>query len=288
MKLRMIFLLPVITCHLLLLTRLFAADDLPVKRVVLFTSGVGFFQREGEVSGDASVQLSFRTEQINDLLKSLVLQDFGGGKIAPIVFGSRDPIERALKSFAIDLTDNPPLSELLNRMRGVEAEITAPKEIQGVIVGVESHEQKIKEDVIRIFILNLMTAQGLRSVPLEQVQQIRLLDAPLDNEFRTALKVLATSHDKQRKPVTLSFTGQGKRRVSVGYILEAPLWKTSYRLELSEKKPPFLQGWAIVENTTDDDWQAVNLTLVSGRPISFIMDLYQSLYVPRPTVVPEI
>src|SRR5438034_1613519 len=288
MKLRTSFLLPVISCHLLILARLFAADDLPVKRVVLFTSGVGFFQREGEVSGDTSVQLSFRTEQINDLLKSLVLQDFGGGKIAPIVFGSRDPIERALKSFAIDLTDNPPLSELLNRMRGVEAEITAPKEIQGVIVGVESHEQKIKEDVIRIFILNLMTAQGLRSVPLEQVQQIRLLDAPLDNEFRTALKVLATSHDKQRKPVTLSFTGQGKRRVSVGYILEAPLWKTSYRLELTEKKPPFLQGWAIVENTTDDDWKAVNLTLVSGRPISFIMDLYQSLYVPRPTVVPEI
>jgi len=141
--------------------------------------------------------------------------------------------------------------------------------------------------VIQVFVLNLMTAQGLRSVPLEQVQQIKLLDAPLDNEFRTALKVLATSHDKQRKPVTLSFTGQGKRRVSVGYILEAPLWKTSYRLELTAKKPPFLQGWAIVENTTDDDWKAVNLTLVSGRPISFIMDLYQSLYVPRPTVVPE-
>src|SRR5207247_4383833 len=80
----------------------------------------------------------------------------------------------------------------------------------------------------------------------------------------------------------------GKRRVSVGYILEAPIWKASYRLELTEKNQPFLQGWAIVENTTDDDWKSVSLTLVSGRPISFIMDLYQSLYVPRPTVVPEI
>src|SRR6266478_1622930 len=169
MKSRMIPLLAAITGHLLLLARVFAAEDLPVKRVVLFTSGVGFFQREGEVSDDASVRFSFRTEQINDLLKSLVLQDFGGGKIAPIVFGSRDPIERALKSFAIDLTDNPPLSELLNRMRGVEAEITAPKEIQGVIVGVESHEQKIKDDVIQIFILNMITAQGVRAVPPEQM-----------------------------------------------------------------------------------------------------------------------
>src|SRR5437667_233416 len=151
-----------------LLSHLFVADDRPVKRVVLFTSGVGVFQLEGEGAGDTSVQLSFRTEQINHFLKSLVLQDFGGGKIAPVVFGSRDPIERTLKSFAIDLTDNPPLSELLNRMRGVEAEITAPKEIQGVIVGVESHEQKIKDDVIQIFMLNLMTAQGLCSVPMEQ------------------------------------------------------------------------------------------------------------------------
>jgi len=269
----------VLACgHFAMVGSVRAADELlPVKRVVLFTSGVGFFQREGEVSGEASVELSFRTEQINDLLKSLVLQDFGGGKIAPVVFGSRDPIEHTLKSFAIDVTDNPPLAELLNRMRGIEVEITAPNGIKGVVVGTEAQEQKVKDEVIRIKILNLMTDQGLRAIPLEQVQQIQILNAPLDSEFRKALGVLATSHDTQRKPVLVTFTGQGKRRVSVGYILEAPIWKTSYRLELAEKKQPFLQGWAIVENTTDEDWKAVNLTLVSGRPISFIMDLYQSL-----------
>ena len=289
MKTRQSLWLPALACcYFAMLASLRAADELPVKRVVLFTSGVGFFQREGEVTGDASVELSFRTEQINDLLKSLVLQDFGGGKIAPVVFGSRDPIERTLKSFAIDLTDNPSLAELLNRMRGIEVEITAPNSIKGVVVGTEAQEQKVKDEVIRIKILNLMTGQGLRSIPLEQVQQIQILNAPLDSEFRKALGVLATSHDTQRKPMLLSFTGQGKRRVSVSYILEAPLWKTSYRLDLPEKKPPFLQGWAIVENTTDEDWKAVSLRLISGRPISFIMDLYQSLYVPRPTLVPEI
>jgi len=289
MKMGLSWILPIVACcYLLFPGRLFAADELPVKRVVLFTSGVGFFQREGEVEGAVTVPLSFRTEQINDLLKSLVLRDFGGGKIAPIVFGSRDPIERTLKSFAIDITDNPPLAELLNRMRGVEAELSAPKEIQGVIVGTELQQQKVKDEVIKVHILNLMTGQGLRAIPFEQIQQIKILDAALDAEFRSALKVLATSHDTQRKSVVLSFTGEGKRRVSVGYILEAPIWKASYRLELTEKNPPFLQGWAIVENTTDDDWKSVGLTLVSGRPISFMMDLYQSLYVPRQTVVPEI
>src|ERR1043166_9334928 len=173
-------------------------------------------------------------------------------------------------------------------MRGIEVEITAPNGIKGVVVGTETQEQKVKDEVIRIKILNLMTDQGLRDISLDQVHQIHVLNAPLNSEFRKALGVLATSHDTQRKPVLLTFTGQGKRRVSVGYILEAPIWKTSYRRELPEKKPPFLQGWAIVENTTDEDWKAVNLTLISGRPISFFMDLYQSLYVPRPTVAPEI
>src|SRR6516164_521843 len=164
MKLRRRLWFSALACsHLAMLASLSAADELPVKRVVLFTSGVGFFQREGEVSGDASVEMSFRTEQINDLLKSLVLEDFGGGKIAPVVFGSRDPIERTLKSFAIDLTDNPPLAELLNRMRGIEIEITAPNGIKGVVVGTEVQEQKVKDEVIRIKVLNLMTEQGLRA-----------------------------------------------------------------------------------------------------------------------------
>ena len=68
----------------------------------------------------------------------------------------------------------------------------------------------------------------------------------------------------------------------MGYIQETPVWKTTYRLVLRDKEKPFLQGWAIVENTSEEDWNNVNLTLVSGRPISFTMDLYQPLYVPRP------
>ena len=192
------------------LTAACAADDLPVTRVVLFSSGVGFLQREGEVSGNASVELSFRTEQINDLLKSLVLQDFGGGKIAPVVFGSRDPLERTLKSFAIDITDNPPLAELLNRMRGVEAQIAAPKEIKGIIVGVETQKKAVTNAEVEVFVLNLLTDEGLRAYPLDQVQQIKILDSALDKELHDALKVLAANRDTQHKPVALSFTGDRK------------------------------------------------------------------------------
>src|SRR5262249_24527810 len=123
---------------------------------------------------------------------------------------------------------------------------------------------------------------------LDGVGRIKLKNEKLDKELRQALLILATSKSNDKKAVSLSFLGQGQRPVRVGYIQEAPIWKTSYRLVLSDKDAPFLQGWAIVENTTESDWNAVGLTLVSGRPISFTMDLYQPLYVDRPEVKPEL
>src|SRR5262249_15068434 len=108
------------------------------------------------------------------------------------------------------------------------------------------------------------------------------------SEVKKALETLALSHDTQKKTVSLNFTGEGRRTVKVGYVVENPIWKTSYRLVLDKKGKPFLQGWAMVENTQDDDWMNVRMGLISGRPISFQMDLYQPLYVKRPVVEPEL
>ena len=122
------------------------------------------------------------------------------------------------------------------------------------------------------------------------MQRVRFLNPVMDNEVRKALETLTLSHDTQKKAVSLNFVGEGKRNVRVGYVIENPIWKTSYRMVLSKAKEekPFLQGWAVVENATDEDWKDVAMALVSGRPITFQMDLYTPLYVPRPTVVPEL
>jgi hypothetical protein len=134
-------------------------------------------------------------------------------------------------------------------------------------------------------------AEGLRSVKLNEIQQLRFSNPILESEFRRALEVLALNHDSAKKAVSLHFAGDGKRKVQVGYVIEAPIWKTSYRLVLDAENKggkPYLQGWAVVENPTDEDWQGVKMALVSGRPISFKMDLYNPLFVPRPTVEPEL
>src|SRR2546421_1080100 len=124
---------------------------------------------------------------------------------------------------------------------------------------------------------------------MSEIQRVRFLNPIMDSEFKKALETLALSHDTQKKAVSINFVGEGKRTVRVGYVIENPIWKTSYRLVLDKKEgKPFLQGWAIVENPSDEDWNKVRMALISGRPISFQMDLYQPLYVPRPVVEPEL
>ncbi|UCF97002.1 MAG: hypothetical protein JSV89_17765 [Spirochaetaceae bacterium] len=265
-------------------SRPWAAEQLPLAKVVLFTSGVGYFQREGAVSGNTDLDLYFKTKDINDLLKSLVVQDLDGGQITEVTYSSRDPLTRTLQSFAIDLTGNPGVAQILAQARGEKVELTTSQRITGTVVGVES---KASGEHTTDTFLNLLAEGALRSINLAEVRALSFLNPQLQAELDQALSLLAESRSAEKKRVTVGFAGQGSRRVRVGYLLEAPLWKTSYRLVLGEENEHFLQGWAIVENTTDEDWRDVSLSLISGRPISFIMDLYRPLYVPRPTVEVE-
>jgi hypothetical protein len=269
---------------------------LPVSRVVLYSSGVGYFQRSGKVQGNARVDLSFPVQDINDLLKSLVLQDLGGGQVSAVSYDSHDPVEKTLQSFAINLNGNPSFASILNQARGEKVEVVLqqanaaqPGTLTGSIVGVETqHHQVARDAVADVEVLNVWCAEGLRNVKLADVQRLRFLSPALDAEVRKALEALALGHDAQKKTVSLSFTGQGERDVRVGYVIESPIWKTSYRLVLSKEGKPYLQGWAIVENPSDEDWSDVGMALISGRPISFRMNLYDPLYAPRPLVEPEL
>jgi hypothetical protein len=272
--------------------------QLPIGQVVLFSSGVGYFQREGMIEGDARVDLSFPTQDINDLIKSMVLRDLDGGHIAAVSYDSNAPVEKTLQSFAVNLSSNPTFAQVLNQTRGEKVEVVLqqanaaqPGTMTGAVMGVEKQRVAAGKDAaVEVEQLNMWCADGMRSVKLADVQRVRFLNPIMDNEVRKALETLTLSHDTQKKAVSLNFAGEGKRNVRVGYVIENPIWKTSYRLVLGKAKEdkPFLQGWAVVENATDEDWKDVRMALVSGRPISFQMDLYTPLYVPRPTVVPEL
>jgi hypothetical protein len=263
---------------------------LPLTHVVLFNNGVGYFQREGAVEGNARIDMTFPAGDVNDLLKSMLLEDLNGGTISTVNYDSQLPIEHTLKGFMLDLTGNPSFGDLLNQARGEKVEVV-PKDnaqgntLTGTIVGLETTARGTDKESHQ---LNVKCTEGMRCVPLAQVQRLRFLNAALDNEFQHALDVLAGSHDSLKKMVSLHFLGEGKRDVRIGYVVENPIWKASYRLKVDKDGKVNLQSWAVVENTTDEDWNNVKMALVAGRPISFQMDLYQPLYVPRPTVEPDL
>jgi len=95
---------------------------LPISQVVLFSSGVGYFQREGTVEGDQRIDLSFDVRDINDLIKSMTLRDLDGGHVTAVTYDGNAPIERTLKSFAVNLTTNPTFADILNQARGEKIE----------------------------------------------------------------------------------------------------------------------------------------------------------------------
>ena len=263
--------------------------SLPITRVTLYTSGVGYFERGGEVQGDATLTLYFPVGQVNDVLKSLVLLDLGGSAISPVTYAAQDPVHKALQAFSLDVSDDPDRATLLGRMRGVAVTLTTDSTapLTGIIAGVETQTTYLTGDggTTERPLLTLLAGNALHTVPLDSVRSLQINDAALADELRQALAAVALGRDAGKRPVTLTFKsqrGQEYRTVQIGYLLEAPAWQTSYRLVLGETSR--LQGWALVQNTGQDDWANTHLSLVSGRPISFIQDLYTPLYVHRPIV----
>ncbi len=265
--------------------------DLPIREITLYRSGVGAFAREGTVSGDASVSLRFETEQINDILKSMIVLDLDGGRIGAVTYGSREPLARRLSSFGVDISQDPSIAGIFAQLRGSEVEVDlASGKVRGTILGVESRQSVVPAGddaaVITEAYVSLVTGRGVRAIAVSRIGSFELTDPELAGELNKALAALAEHRADRMKTVDLSFNGKGERRAVVGYVHEMPVWKTSYRLVLPEEDGDALtvQGWAIVENTTDADWTDVRLSLASGRPVGFTMDLYDPIFAPRPNI----
>lgn len=267
-----------------------AGNPLPISRITLYRSGVASMERKGSVNGDATVQLTFRADQINDILKSMIVLDQGGGTVRSVEYASQEGLGRRLASFGIDISDKPSAGQLLDRLRGTSVRIlTADGKTEGTVLNVEQRPTvlagKDGSNVQDLPWINLVTPQGVRSVNLTTSVGFEILDVELAAELNKALAAIAEMRSEQRKTVNISFEGKGDRSVMAAYVQESPVWKTTYRLALPEDDgKPVMQGWAIVENTSEEDWVDVSLSLASGQPSAFRMNLYTPLFTTRPEI----
>ncbi|MDR2767657.1 MAG: DUF4139 domain-containing protein [Treponema sp.] len=253
--------------------------ELPLRRVAVFSSGVGYFEHGGTVSGQAGIRLPFDVDAVNDALKSLMINDPAQGASPVVSYPSEETLEKTLKSLGVDLSENPGTAEIFAAQRGAEIEISAPNSINGRIAGVERRANGENDDVF----LSLYTNGSLKLIALKDIGSFAFKDPALNADLERALDLIAANRASRTRNlfVTLNAASPGRRDVSLSYVIPVPIWKVSYRLDLGQSAPLF-QGWAIVDNGSDSDWNNVELSLVAGRPVSFIQALYPPYYLARP------
>jgi hypothetical protein len=261
---------------------------LPITRVVLYKHGVGYFERQGAVEGDTTLALTFKQAEVSDVLKSLTVLDLDGGHVASVSYDSTKPLAQLLAEVALSIPDENSLVGLLPQIKGARIAVLPPggQRIEGVLLGVDEGPRQWADGVVRVVLVSLLTDEGdVRSFDLHGLIRLELLDPALRRDLDYYLRTQLSAKKKDARTFTFFAQGQGQRRVRLSYVLEAPVWKATYRILMGEEgKPPLIQGWAVVDNTQDEDWENVSLSLVAGLPVSFIHDLYTPRYIRRPVV----
>jgi len=264
--------------------------DLPVRKVVLYKNGVGYFEHAGSVTGNQRVTIDFTSPQLNDVLQSLTVLDEGGGRIAGVNYNSTTPLAEQLKTLSLGMTDDPTSTALFQALRGQRVEVTGGPGgvITGRLLSIESRTEKVgggdSDTTIDKFYLTLVSASGaVRVIELTPALSVRPLDANLQGQLDRYLELLSTTHANGLRHLTLDAIGQGQRQLRVSYISEVPVWKSTYRIVFPRvpNGNATMQGWAVVDNTVGADWDNVQLSLVAGAPQSFIQPLSQPIYTKR-------
>ncbi len=259
------------------------AAELPVKEVILFKHGVGFFSRQGDLRAGENLRLEFKASDMNDVLKSLTVEEKGGGKITGLRYDSAEPLGQKLAEFPFQIGDRFALSAVLDQMKGARVEIKYGSDtIAGQIVSGREAPAAQANGPQREQLVLLLDSGEMRMFDLGATAGIKFLDPILQRQFGDYLRAVSQSRAKEKRSLYVDSNGVGTRSLRASYMMPSPVWKSSYRLAF-DKSEPTLEGWAIVDNTTDEDWNNVQLAVVSGRPISFVSRLYEPKYRQRPT-----
>ena len=256
----------------------FSADDIPLKKVTLYSSGVAHYVHEGTVTGSGNIELLFSPAQINDVLKSLVVMDPGAKSLA-VNYQSEDTLRKTLESLKIDLSAATTLYDILKAQKGAEVELFTPHQIIGKILSVDKNSSKETDT----FFISLAAKDGIHIIAFSDIQSFTFTDKKRNEDLNTALALILDASAKNRKKLDIKIDAQGERKIGLSYVMEAPVWKASYRLDMGTDKAAF-QAWAIIDNSTDLDWKNITLTLTTGRPVGFTQNLYAPYYTYRPEV----
>src|SRR5271170_4696210 len=163
------------------------AAELVLKRVVLSTGGVGYFEYEAAVAGDATLALDVPLDQVDDVLKSLVVYD-AGGSAGEITLPGREPLIQSFVDLPFDRAALNSATDLLNALQGAEIRFAAPKPIAGRLVHVDEETVRGADGVaVSRSRVSVMTDAGLQQFALQDVDAIGFADPVLQRQVNAAL-----------------------------------------------------------------------------------------------------
>jgi hypothetical protein len=260
-----------------------------LNKLALFSSGMGFFEHSGSVTGSATIPLVFNAGVVNDVLKSLMINDPDSTEYS-ILYPTEQSLNYKLQSLKVDLSGNPSITSILSGLKGAEVAVFTPSLVTGRIVSVEGdfpirplRAGDAAAGNRNNAAVTLFTKDGVKVILLADVSSFSFKDPAINADMTSALNLLAEANGVDNRTLNVKLSGATKRDIALSYVIPTAVWKVSYRLNLAGDKP-YLQGWAIVDNDSDTDWNGVELSLVTGGPDSFIQNIYKPYHVARRTV----
>lgn len=266
--------------------------NLPISKVILYSNGVAYIERRGRVTGDVEINLSFKQSQVDDVLKSMLVLDLGQGKIGAVSYNSSLPASARTAEIPFSVDASSPegggISRVLSQLQGAKVAVTSTKgTATGSILTVEKRNIPATQTTpagVTHFLVIASEAGEISNFDLSDVRGVKLLDEGTRRDVSEFANATASTRRRDAKTITVTSEGNGQREMVVSYTIAAPIWKTTYRVVLDEQGKPFFQGWAIIDNVSEEDWKDVKLSLISGTPISFIQPIQKPLYRYRPVV----
>lgn len=271
-----------------------AQGEFALKRITLSSGGVGYFDYETSVDGTTERTLSVRLDHVDDVLKSIIIRDPRANSTS-IRLAGREPLKQVFRSLPIDRNALRSPALLLKALTGSVIRVAGTQNIEGRIVAVVPEKTRLPDglgETLRHRV-TVLTSTGLRHFVLEDTESVQFADGKIVAAIAKGLSAIEENRAQDKRVFHIRLSGEGRRTVSAGYVVPVPLWKTTYRMTLPAAGSKgtgkvLLEGWAIIENMTTEDWEGVELTLVSGNPVTFRQSLYSAYYVDRPEIPVEV
>ncbi len=274
-------------------------SKLKVKRVIIFKHGVSYYILEGTLKSSGKFEIEFKIDEMNDVLKSLfVLDTSKKGYISSISYDAALDTDQLLKSIMLNIPDRDSFSSLVTQIKGADVFLIVggAKKISGKIMGIEYSEKVNKDEKITEKLLILHQDDGtITKYNFTEIRSLEIINEEIKKDLKFFLDTVIAGKKKDAKKIIINCESGGddevERNIFVSYIRESPIWKTSYRLIMSKQQALeqkcLLSGWGLIENTTNQDWDDIELSLVAGMPVSFIYEFYRPIFIQRPIIQPS-